>query len=79
LIHGMLPKNFTRLDLSNNSFSGPLPSNFWAPNLRWVHLSSNFFSGHIPDFICKLQELCILDLANNLLEGAFPQCSGTMS
>ncbi|RCV22602.1 hypothetical protein SETIT_4G233400v2 [Setaria italica] len=75
----LLPKNLTRLDLSNNSFSGPLPSNFGTPNLRWVHLPSNSFSSHIPDFICELQELRILDLASNLLEGEFPQCSGTMS
>ena len=40
-----------------------------------MHLSlfSNHITGHIPQYICKLN-LDALNLANNYLEGEFPQC-----
>lgn len=71
-----LPRNLTILDVSENSLSGPLQSNFGALNLEHMLLSSNNFSGHIPGSICELQKLKGLDLANNFLEGEFPQCYG---
>ncbi|KAJ1276007.1 hypothetical protein BS78_05G180800 [Paspalum vaginatum] len=69
-----LPPNLTYLDISLNSLSGPLPSNFLAPNLEELSLFSNRITGAVPNYICKFKELMVLDLANNLFEGALPPC-----
>ncbi|XP_044379254.1 receptor-like protein 54 [Triticum aestivum] len=66
--------NITRLDISNNKFSGVIPSNFEAPKLEMLLIYSNRIGGYIPDSICKLQQLSYLDLSNNFFEGEIPQC-----
>ncbi|XP_062198094.1 receptor-like protein EIX1 [Phragmites australis] len=68
-----LPRNLSMLDISRNSLSGPLPSNFGAPKLDSIILYSNYISGQIPTSLCELS-LEILNLANNLFEGELPQC-----
>ncbi|TVU24882.1 hypothetical protein EJB05_27346, partial [Eragrostis curvula] len=68
-----LPGGLNSLDISCNSLSGPLPSNF-PPGISNLRLFSNLITGHIPQSICELQNLQTLDLANNILEGGFPRC-----
>ena len=66
--------NITLFDISNNNFSGVIPSNFEASRLQMLLIYSNRLGGHILESICKLQQLLYLDLSNNLLEGEIPQC-----
>ncbi|KAF7076859.1 hypothetical protein CFC21_081462 [Triticum aestivum] len=73
--HLVTLNNLKHLDLSHNSLSGPLPLEFVAKGLVELTLSSNSFTGHIPDSICKLRNLLVLDLSGNLLDGELPQCS----
>ncbi|CAM0948550.1 unnamed protein product [Alopecurus aequalis] len=70
-----LPESLSVLDISNNSLSGPLPRNFGAPMLERLVLFANRISGYIPEYICQLQFLQVLDLSENLLAGQPPQCS----
>ncbi|XP_042412538.1 receptor-like protein EIX2 [Zingiber officinale] len=75
-----LPPRIFALDLSFNDFSGPIPSkiprqihiNFMSPN--YLILSNNHINGSIPSFICKWEQLRILDLSYNRLSGEIPKC-----
>ena len=61
------------LSLSNNNFSGEIPS--WIgdfENLRELDLSGNQFSGIIPEEIGNLSNLLTLKLNDNLLTGDLP-------
>uniref|UniRef100_A0A453MQ76 Leucine-rich repeat-containing N-terminal plant-type domain-containing protein n=2 Tax=Aegilops tauschii subsp. strangulata TaxID=200361 RepID=A0A453MQ76_AEGTS len=73
--HLVALKNLEHLDLSHNSFSGPMPLEFGAYKLVELTLSSNYFSGHIPISVCMLRNLLVLDLSDNLLVGELPRCS----
>jgi Leucine-rich repeat (LRR) protein len=66
----------TYLDLSNNSFSGPLPVDFAEamPNLITLYLAMNSFTGHVPYSLCDLAVLQKLDLSENSLSGDIPSC-----
>ncbi|XP_047094660.1 LRR receptor-like serine/threonine-protein kinase GSO1 [Lolium rigidum] len=68
-------KNLKNLDLSHNAFSGPVPIYSQPQAFITLTLSFNYFNGHIPEYICQLRDLVVLDLSNNLLEGKLPQCS----
>nr|CAD1824177.1 unnamed protein product [Ananas comosus var. bracteatus] len=72
-----LPANLSLLMISENSLSGPLPTNFGAPYLEALALSNNRISGTIhPSSLCQsLEYLQFVDLSNNLLTGMFPPCS----
>ncbi|XP_057792744.1 receptor-like protein EIX1 [Salvia miltiorrhiza] len=61
------------LELSNNSFSGPIP--LFDANARNIQLSGNMFSGSISS-ICKTPHngVRVLDLSNNKLAGQVPDC-----
>ncbi|XP_054818113.1 receptor-like protein 9DC3 [Prosopis cineraria] len=60
--------NLTSLYLSNNSFSGQLPSSLgYLEYLHVLDLSMNNFSGGIPDVFGKLSKLLVLDLSSNKL------------
>ncbi|CAL5011105.1 unnamed protein product [Urochloa decumbens] len=72
-----LPINISMLDMSNNSFSGTLPSDLEAPQLQRLLLYSNRIGGRIPESLCKLQYMDFLDLSFNLLVGGIPRCFGT--
>ena len=41
-------------------------------------LSGNYFEGPMPNQLCKLQYLQMLDLSHNLLFGSIPSCFGKM-
>ncbi|KAH1084068.1 hypothetical protein J1N35_023829 [Gossypium stocksii] len=71
----------TMLDLSENHFSGSIPT--WIgdtlSNLVILSLRSNNFDGHIPHKICDLQFLQNLDLAHNNISGVIPKCFSNLS
>ncbi|XP_057792810.1 receptor-like protein EIX2 [Salvia miltiorrhiza] len=78
LITGSVPNlsstSITNLDLSNNSFSGPIPL-FYA-NARLIKLNGNMFSGSISS-ICTIPQylqLLSLYLSNNKLAGEIANC-----
>jgi Leucine rich repeat/Leucine Rich Repeat len=55
--------------------SGQLP--IWIgeeSNLKMLQAKKNLFGGHIPEQICQLKYLRILDLSNNNLSGQIPSC-----
>ena len=64
------------LDFSENQFSGIIP--LWVGynllNLKVFLLRSNKFIGSIPNQICCLNSLQMLDLAENNLTGHIPKC-----
>ncbi|CAL9115668.1 unnamed protein product [Musa textilis] len=63
------------LDLSNNSFVGPIPPSFAkATSLSLLSLSHNHISGGVPPFFCNMKSLEVLDLSNNHLTGKVPVC-----
>ncbi|OIW06978.1 hypothetical protein TanjilG_18366 [Lupinus angustifolius] len=65
--------NLITLDLSENSFFGPIPSSLYSlPNLQTLTLRSNSFSGSIPPTIKSLISLQSLDLSHNSLSGSLP-------
>ncbi|XP_011043734.1 PREDICTED: receptor-like protein 12 [Populus euphratica] len=60
------------LDLSNNNFTGEIPSsigNKTLSNLQYLYLFDNLFNGTIPSFLFALPSLQYLDLHNNNLIG----------
>ncbi|XP_064999490.1 receptor-like protein EIX1 [Musa acuminata AAA Group] len=63
------------LDLSNNSFVGPIPLSFTkATSLSLLSLSHNHINGRLPPFFCNMQSLQVLDLSNSRLIGEVPDC-----
>ncbi|KAM3253643.1 hypothetical protein ACQJBY_047626 [Aegilops geniculata] len=67
--------NITLFDISNNNFSGVIPSNFEASRLQMLLIYSNRLGGHIPESICKLEQLLYPDLSNNFFKGKIPEWS----
>ncbi|XP_022133975.1 inactive LRR receptor-like serine/threonine-protein kinase BIR2 [Momordica charantia] len=63
-----------KLDLSGNSFSGPIPPHIckWLPYLVTLDLSNNHFSGPIPSDLAGCSYLNSLILSNNELSGTIP-------
>ncbi|XVE84964.1 hypothetical protein DITRI_Ditri17bG0054100 [Diplodiscus trichospermus] len=79
-LSGQLPdslkycRSLQSLDLSNNSLSGPIPSDIcsWLPYLVRLDLSGNRFSGSIPPQIVNCKFLNDLVLDGNKLSGSIP-------
>ncbi|XP_039022865.1 receptor protein kinase-like protein ZAR1 [Hibiscus syriacus] len=66
--------SLTRLSLSQNNFSKPIPYHlFNATNLIYIDLSHNSFSGSVPLQIQSLKNLTHLDLSSNSLNGSLPE------
>ncbi|XP_062081202.1 receptor-like protein 34 [Humulus lupulus] len=69
-----LPWNgLSYLDLSSNSFSGPLPI-IASSYLQFFSVSKNQFVGEIPTSFCNMSFLVVLDLSSNNLSGIIPRC-----
>nr|XP_034901908.1 receptor-like protein 47 [Populus alba] len=74
----VLPWNNLRsLDLSSNKFQGSLP--IPPPAIYEYNVSNNKLNGKIPEVICNLTSLSVLDLSNNNLSGKLPPCLGIKS
>lgn len=72
--------NITRLDLSFNNFSGPLPVEIsHMSSLKLLMLSYNQFNGSIPPEFGNMHNLQALDLAFNRLSGPIPPSLGNLS
>ncbi|XP_072964131.1 uncharacterized protein [Typha angustifolia] len=65
-----LPWNVTRLDISNNRFSGRIPSS--AGRLQVLKASNNQISGKIPTDLSGISSLLVLQLGRNNLSGSIP-------
>ncbi|TQE07423.1 hypothetical protein C1H46_007076 [Malus baccata] len=66
-------KQLLLLDLGGNKFVGSIPI-WFGQSLVVLSLHSNKFHGGIPDELCSLTSLRILDLAHNNLSGTIPRC-----
>ncbi|CAM6077171.1 unnamed protein product [Sphagnum tenellum] len=65
----------TRLDLSDNSFTGPIPQSLCSdvvPNLVDLDLSKNNLTGNIPPNLAQCSFLNNIMLNNNELSGTIP-------
>lgn len=73
---GNLPSGFQPvqvLDLSSNLLNGSLPSDFGGPNIHYLNVSYNKFSGEIPpQFAEKIPANATIDLSSNNLTGEVP-------
>ncbi|KAL6177894.1 hypothetical protein ACLB2K_049415 [Fragaria x ananassa] len=70
-----LPSSIQVLDLSNNQFSGSIPSTFFlqAKNLTSFRVSNNIFSGSIPSSLCLHHSsplISVLDFSFNDFNGS---------
>ncbi|MED6110621.1 hypothetical protein PIB30_044681 [Stylosanthes scabra] len=66
------------LVLSNNRFFGSLPKDVAknTPLLAELQLRGNTLTGSIPEDLCHLPFLHLLDLAENRISGSIPACLG---
>lgn len=65
---------FKAIDLSNNSFDGPLPESIGRlVSLRGLNVSYNNFTGQIPYQYRNLSQLESMDLSWNQITGEIPQ------
>jgi len=67
------------LDLSDNSFFGPLPLLGGLQQLQTLILSSNNLSGNIPDALTNCSNLTYLDISSNSLVGSISPKFGILS
>ncbi|CDP13903.1 unnamed protein product [Coffea canephora] len=70
---GQLP-NLRTLDLSGNSLSGPISSDFFQQcgSLRSLSLAKNKFSGQIPASLSSCSMLTSLNISSNQFSGQLP-------
>ncbi|KAM7269758.1 hypothetical protein ACFE04_025255 [Oxalis oulophora] len=72
-------QNISRLDLSYNNFTGPLPLDVsQMSSLKFLILAYNQFSGNIPTEYGNLPLLQALDLSYNKLNGSIPTSFGNL-
>uniref|UniRef100_A0A7S4VGA5 L domain-like protein n=1 Tax=Ditylum brightwellii TaxID=49249 RepID=A0A7S4VGA5_9STRA len=78
MLGGILPKRFSvlteisRLDLSNNNFSGDIASIGRLPNLKSLGLQGNSFVGTIPPSLGDAFDLKSATFQSNFLSGIMP-------
>jgi Leucine-rich repeat (LRR) protein len=64
--------------LSNNQFSGSLPSHFKTTQLGVLLLDANALSGTIPIEFCALDALANVDISRNQITGTIPTQIGLL-
>ena len=73
-IEALSTGEITRIALSNNNLSGPLPPELGSMStLRHLFLDRNDLTGSIPPELGNLANLIQLDLTNNSLSGQIPR------
>ncbi|KAF3943675.1 hypothetical protein CMV_029789 [Castanea mollissima] len=72
----IFPSILNRLDLTANLISGWIPEDIgnMTPTLDNLLLSGNQISGPIPNSLCNINTLRVLDLSKNRLYGDIPDC-----
>ncbi|KAL7616492.1 hypothetical protein Lser_V15G01264 [Lactuca serriola] len=70
---------FSFLDISHNSFSGPIPSCLNLQDMEHLLLGSNKFIGSIPKSFRNLTRVLTLDIGDNSLSGRIPTFLGELS
>ncbi|XP_048551703.1 probable LRR receptor-like serine/threonine-protein kinase At3g47570 [Triticum urartu] len=74
---GNLPRSLQTLYLSENRFTGTIPSEIAKlTNLTVLQLDGNLLSGGIPDTLGNLENLFLLGLSRNKLSGKIPESVG---
>ncbi|KAM1089864.1 hypothetical protein ACFX19_017783 [Malus domestica] len=72
LLPSLFPcQNLEHLDLSQNLLTNALPATL--PDLKYLNLTVNNFSGPIPYSFGRFQKLEVLSLVYNLIESTIPQ------
>jgi Leucine-rich repeat (LRR) protein len=72
-----LPWNFTRLEISNNRFSGPIQ--ILAGKMRVFRAANNLLSGEIPWDLTGISQVIELDLSGNQITGSIPMAIGVLN
>uniref|UniRef100_A0A0E0NBW4 non-specific serine/threonine protein kinase n=1 Tax=Oryza rufipogon TaxID=4529 RepID=A0A0E0NBW4_ORYRU len=72
-----LPWNFTRLDISNNRFSGPIPT--LAGKMKVFIAANNLLSGEIPWDLTGISQVTEVDLSRNQISGSLPMTIGVLA
>ncbi|KAM5554137.1 hypothetical protein ABKV19_026063 [Rosa sericea] len=82
-LHGAVPSSFfqqawnlTSFNVSNNTFSGPIPSSICRPSsssLRHLDFSFNNFTGSISSGLGKCSKLQVFRASHNYLSGSLPE------
>ncbi|KAK2639186.1 hypothetical protein Ddye_026981 [Dipteronia dyeriana] len=68
------------IDLSNNNFSGEIPTEVTnLEALQTLNLSHNFFSGKIPESIGAMGSLESVDLSSNQFSGKIPKSISSLT
>ncbi|KAL5550525.1 hypothetical protein UlMin_000701 [Ulmus minor] len=71
---------FTSIDLSSNTFDGPIPKEIGELTaLLILNLSSNYLSGKMPSSLGDLRSVESLDLSRNQLTGNIPPSLATLN
>ncbi|KAJ9560623.1 hypothetical protein OSB04_005783 [Centaurea solstitialis] len=71
--------SFDFLDISQNRFSGTIPSCLNFKYVKHLHFGSNKFTGSIPSVFRNLIDVMTLDIGNNFLSGRIPKFLGKLS
>ncbi|GER46517.1 receptor-like protein [Striga asiatica] len=65
--------NLIYLDMSNNSFQGPIPTMSNTTKLQYIDLSWNYLNSSIPQWLYTCKHLQYLDFRFNELSGKIPR------